>query len=228
MNERVIKRIELDQLKDVADFYERLSGVNPSNVDPKYGTAVDDARRAVAEQCKIAMVYQRVEIAEHSDESITLENGMKFSGKMPVKVIKDADELFAFVIVLEGYTALQTTDIMVEYFADTWGSAYAECAQAYFATEISELLRAEDKMRTHLWCPGQHSFELKNQQTIFDLLKPEDIGCTLTKRLMMVPVKACSGIMGIVPTGTTELPKPCDYCQFGKTCPASKRGCAAI
>lgn len=228
MNERIIRQIELDQLKNVADFYKRLSGVDPNNVDPKYGTSVEDARRAVAEQCHISLVYQRIGISEHAEDCILLENGLKFSGKMPVKVMQEAEELFAFVIVLDGYTSLQTDDIMVEYFADTWGSAYVECAQASLASDISDLLVSENKMRTHLWCPGQHSFELKNQQTLFDLLKPEDIGCTLTKRFMMVPVKACSGIMGVVPAGTADLPKPCDYCQFGKTCPASAKSCAAL
>ena len=52
--------------------------------------------------------------------------------------------------------------------------------------------------------------------------------CTLTRRWMMLPVKACSGIMGIVPADTTDLPKPCDYCEYGSTCPASKKGCAAL
>ena len=225
---RIIKRISLDELTDVNDFYKRLSGVNPSDVDPKYGTAVEDARRAVAEQCNIAMVYERIAITEHYDDRIVLENGISFTGKMPALVTKDSSELFAFVVVLEGYTAFSSDDIMVEYFADTWGSAYVECAQAYLASEISNRLANENMMRTHLWCPGQHSFELKNQQPIFELLKPEDIGCTLSKRFMMIPVKACSGIMGIVPAGTTDLPKPCDYCQFGKTCPASQRGCAAL
>jgi len=226
--ERIIKNISLNELTDVNDFYERLSGVNPDNADPKYGTAVEDARKLISEQCEIAIVYNRFRISNRDDNSITLESGEKFTGKMPVLALKDADELYAFVVVLSGYSSLNCDDVMIEYFADTWGSAYVECAQALLANKILEKLKEEGMKRTHLWSPGQHSFELKNQQTLFDLLKPEDIGCTLTKRLMMVPVKACSSIIGIIPADTTELLKPCDYCQFGKTCPSSKKGCAAI
>ena len=228
MEQRIIKRINLKELKTVADFYERLSGINPSDVDPKYGTAVEDAHRAIEDQCNIALVYKRVKIEEKFDMSIKLESGQVLTGKMPSLVLKDADEIYAFVAVLEGYTALKTNDIMIEYFADTWGSAYVECAQAYLAAEIKSELESENKKRTHLWCPGQHEFELKNQTPLFDLLHPEDIGCTLTDRLMMVPVKACSGIIGVVAPDVTDLPKPCDYCQFGRICPASKRGCAAL
>lgn len=225
---RIIKKIALNELNEVADFYERLSGVDPDNVNPKYGTSVADARKLVEDKCRIAMVYERIGIADRDDKSITLESGDVLSGIMPVKVLEHAKELYAFVIVLEDYTSLNSNDMMIEYFADTWGSAFVECAQAKLASDISEELKLENMTRTHLWCPGQHTFELKNQQALFSLLKPEDIGCTLTNRFMMVPVKACSGIMGIVPADTKELPKPCDYCQFGSTCPASKRSCAAL
>ena len=228
MNDRIIKRIPLSELTEVNDFYERLSGIDPSHVESKYGSAVEDARRLIAAQCQIAMVYRRVRITGRDADSVTLESGDVLTGKMPAEALAHAEELYAFVIVLEGYTSLHCDDMMVEYFADTWGSAYTECAQAKLAGDLLQELKAENMIRTHLWCPGQHTFALKNQQAIFSLLRPEDIGCTLTGRLMMLPVKACSGIMGIVPADTTDLPKPCDYCAYGSTCPASKRGCAAL
>ena len=50
MNDRIIKRIPPSELTDVNDFYERLSGIDPSHVEPKSGgyrlhpdPALDDA-----------------------------------------------------------------------------------------------------------------------------------------------------------------------------------------
>lgn len=226
--ERVIQYKKLADLKDVGVFLKRLSGTDLNNVPEKFGSSVNDAIALMEDKLQIAIVSARCAITEVGEKSVTLENGITLTGEMPPRVLQKASEVFAFVIALQGFGEVKPDDIMVEYFMDSLGSAYVECAQAYFANEVQEILEKEGKKRTHLWCPGQHKFELQNQTPLFEMLKPDEIGCTLTKRLMMVPVKAASGIFGVIPTDTEEMLRPCDFCGYKKTCPGSDKGCAVI
>lgn len=225
---RALERISLDDLADVDAFFSRHSGVDPNNVDPKYEDSVERAKKLVKENCTIGMVYERVRISSHGENEVQLCTGQTLTGKIIPRVLKEAEELYAFVIALDGFNELSCDDVMVNYFADTWASAYTESAQSFFSDKVSAIAEQENMTRTHVWSPGQHNFELSNQQALFSLLKPEDIGCTLTSRLMMLPIKACSGVTGIVAKDTSDMLLPCDFCPFQKDCPASKVGCAAI
>ena len=228
--DRIILRKKLDELVDVAPFFKKLSGIDVDNVPEKYGNDVLDAQKMLLDGAEIAMIYKVSDIVSVGESEVCLADGVKLSGKMPPKILADSNQLVSCVITLCGFTevAEKNDDMMIEYFLDAWGSAYVECAQAWLGKYLKEELAKEGFSRTHLWSPGQHRFELHNQRALFDLLKPEEVGCTLTKNYMMVPVKSGSGIWGIVDKDVKSVLLPCDFCSYGATCPASKRGCAEI
>ncbi len=226
--ERVISYKKLSELTDVGVYLKRLSGTDMDNVPAKYGTSLTDAVALMENTMQIAIVSARCAILEKTENTVTLEGGITLTGELAPKVLKEAKELVAFVLCMQGFGELKTDDIMVEYFADSLASAYVECAEAHFANDVQEMLQKEGMKRTHLWCPGQHKFDLVNQTPLFELLDPSEIGCKLSSRLMMVPVKAASGIFGVVAPEVEELLRPCDYCHFKKTCPGSDKGCAVI
>ena len=227
--ERVIQYFELDDLPNAPDFFERHSGIDIyGDVNPKYVEFLKEGDELIRACCKVGLVYQRLGIAQKGEDFITLETGHTFKGTMLPRVLANADEIVMFVIAVQGFENFKADDIMAEYFGDTWATAYVEAAQARFGDIVLEKLKPEGKKRTHMWCPGQIQFDLVNQRAIFDILKPEDIGCTLSQSLMMHPVKSGSGLVGIVDKDCVETLKPCDFCTFGKTCPASKRGCASL
>ncbi|MBO4365928.1 MAG: hypothetical protein J5804_06535 [Eggerthellaceae bacterium] len=230
MNEnRQIRYIELSDIPDVEAFFERHTGIDMSaEIDEKYDTAVTDGRKAIDSSCRIAMVYDRLGIEERDNDSVLLSSGHRLTGKMVSRAMEHANEMYLFVMMVDGYSDFTADDIMVEYFGDTWATSYVEAAQAMFAKEISGLVEREGLKRTHVWSPGQATFGLQNQRVLFDILSPEDIGCTLTRRMMMVPVKAESGVIGVMPPDAEESLKPCDYCTYKATCPGSNRGCASL
>lgn len=225
---RIIERIELSLLDDAWDFFVRHSGVSKDSMNPKYEKAVFEGKRLIDGLCSIGMVYERVGVSSIEGDSVSLSTGQVLTGKMVARAMADASELYAFVITLNGYSAFASDDILTEYFGDTWGTSYVESAQALLADEISEQLAEEGMKRTHIWCPGQTQFEIGNQRELFDLLSPQDIGCTLSSHLMMQPVKSASGVIGVIAPDVEEMLKPCDYCTFKKSCPASKKGCACL
>ncbi len=228
--DRVILRKKLDELVDVAPFFEKISGIDVDNIPEKYGDDVIDAQKLLIEEAEIAMIYQLSDIASIGENEVVLDCGLKYSGEMPPRILADSKQVVSCLITLCGFTevAAKNDDMMIEYFLDSWGSAYVECAQAWLGKHLKDELGKEGLSKTHLWSPGQHRFELHNQKALFELLKPEEVGCTLTKNYMLVPIKSGSGIWGVVEEGVKNLLLPCDFCSFGKTCPASKRGCAEI
>ncbi len=224
---RTLIRKPLAEITHAEEFFRRLSGIDPANVPEKYGDAVTRAREILLSRAEAVLLMRRVSILARSDDEVQLEHGATLRGAMPPRVLAGAEEVICFVGTLAGFSA-ESDDMMEEYFIDTWGSAYIEAAQARLAGEVQDALAKEGNMRTHLWCPGQHQFELANQAALFQLLSPEDVGCTLTKRFMMMPTKSVSGIMGIVPLGTEGLLRPCDFCRFRPTCPSTQQGCAVL
>ncbi len=227
--DRVIRYVDLSDIPDVEAFFERHAGIDATaEIDEKYGSTVTEGREAIDSTCRIAMVYKRLGIEDRDDTSVLLSSGHRLTGKMVSRAMEHAKEVYLFVITVDGYSDFTADDIMVEYFGDTWATSYVEAAQAMFAEEISEQVDQEGLKRTHVWSPGQATFGLSNQRVLFDILSPEDIGCTLTRRMMMVPVKAESGIIGIMPPDVEESLKPCDYCTYKATCPGSNRGCASL
>lgn len=217
---------KLSDIPNANGYFQRLSGIDPAAVPEKYGESVDAAHTALLERATLSLLVRRMPILRQNEEEVQLAEDIFLRGAMPPKVLSQAEEVICFVGTLTGFSS-ESDDMMAEYFIDTWGSAYIEAGQAWLAAQVQTALSAEGKARTHLWCPGQHQFELNNQRALFALLHPEDVGCTLTKRLMMVPAKSVSGIMGIVPAGTENLLVPCDFCRFRPTCP-SRQNCAAL
>ena len=229
--ERHVVEINLESLEpDVNQFFQRLSGIDATGIPEKYGDTVIRAKNAIKDNLKLFIVYKCDNILALENEEVVLEDGIIYKGKMPAKILKDAKQVVSHVVTLKGFKELaeEEEDFLVQYFMDTWGSAYVESTQAWFGKTLLQELKKENKSRTHVWSPGQYGFELQNQRTIFDLLHPEEVGCTLTKSLMMVPVKSASGIIGIIDPDVKDLLLPCDFCPLGAKCPASKRGCAQL
>ena len=226
-----IVEIELESLEpEVNLHFKRLSGIDVADIPTKYGDTVIQAKNTIRDNLKLFILYKCENIKEMSEEEVFLENGMVYKGKMPVRILKDAEQVITSVCTLKGFKELveKESDFLVQYFMDTWGSAYVESSQAWLGKKLMEELQTENKSRTHVWSPGQYGFDLQNQRTIFELLCPEEVGCTLTKKLMMVPVKSASGIIGVINPDVKDLLLPCDFCSLGAKCPASKRGCAQL
>ena len=91
----------------------------------------------------------------------------------PVKVVAENNNIPVFqpIKIREEFQEIidKESDFLVQYFMDTWGSAYVESAQEYFGKKMLEDLKKENMSRTHLWSPGQYGFELKNQNTMLKM-----------------------------------------------------------
>lgn len=209
-------------------FFKKLTGIELEDIPEVHKEYVLGAQKKIIDKAEIVIIYKCDDIAEMTEDSVVLKNGAKYTGVLLPRILKDAKQVVTCVITLQGFDKIKTenNDVMEEYFLDAWGSTYVESAQAWLANYIQCELESEGMQRTHLWSPGQHKFDLINQRTVFEILHPEEEGCTLTDRCMMVPVKSGSGIWGVVGKDVKDMLIPCDFCEFSSKCPSAKIGCA--
>ena len=216
----MIKEIYFAQLDKANMFFKATSKVDPADVPKRFAKYVMPARKLVEENCSVAITCDWFKLDE-----------VPLTGEMPARVFAGCDRVLCYVATLRGYEELCKSEelqdeMLLSFFVDSWGRAFVEAA----TTVIGDLADEEAKdcggTRTHSWCPGQHNFDLSNQRVLFALLKPEEIGCTLSDSLLMHPIKSASGVVGVMTDGEAELIKPCDFCPHTETCPSHK--CSAI
>lgn len=227
-HERIVCHIPLSEfpLDEIALRLKKHTGIDLENIPAKYGSSVTDSQAFLLKESKISIVYQCFDIASVGEKDVTLTTGHRFTGVMPPRILQNAQQVVCFVASLAGFNDIKDSmpDVMDNYFLDTWGTVYAEYGMFWMETHLAAQLKGSGQRSAFSWNPGQHKFELLNQRPLFDLLKPDDIGCVLDKHMRMIPFKSTSGIIPIVPE---HIPAdkdliPCDFCSMGKECPASK------
>lgn len=205
---------------------KKHAGIDIDNIPAKYGDSVEKSRAYMADKINIAAVYQIFRISSVDEDGITLENGTRFTGAMVNRICSGADYIACFVATLPSFNDIRDSmgDIMEDYFLDVWGTVYAECGTSMVENSLRETLAGSGYRAAASWNPGQHRFDLSNQRPLFELLKPEDIGCVLDRHMRMIPFKSTSGIIPILREDTPEENGliPCDFCDKKRTCPASR------
>ena len=141
--DRIIFKKKLNDLVDVAPFFKKISGIDITDIPEKYGDDVMDAQKILCENTEIAILYKCSAIQSMTECEVVLEDGLKYTGKMPPRILKDSNKVITCVITLCGFTDLisQNHDMMIEYFIDAWGSAYVECAQAWLGKYLKDELK---------------------------------------------------------------------------------------
>ena len=226
--ERKIIRKHPKELFMFDTFFKKLTGIELEDIPEEQLYYVLKTQDKIKKNTEIVIIFKCENISEITEDAVILENGSKYTGEMLPRILKDSTQVVTCLITLKGYEAIKAeiTDVTEQYFLDAWGSTYVESAQAWLANYLQCELESVVKKRTYMWSPGQHKFDLSNQKVVFDILQPEEEGCTLNESYMMSPVKTGSGIWGVLDMDVEDLLLPCDYCELAEKCPSAKTGCA--
>lgn len=226
--ERKIIRKHPKELFMFDTFFKKLTGIELEDIPEEQKDYVLKTQDKIKKNTEIVIVCKCENITEMTEDTILLDCGAKYTGELLPQILKDATQVVTCLITLKGFEEIkaEAADVTEEYFLDAWGSTYIESAQAWMANYLQCELESVGKKRTYLWSPGQHKFDLSNQKTVFEVLHPEEEGCSLTEKFMISPVKTGTGIWGVVDMNVKELPLPCDYCELADKCPTVKAGCA--
>lgn len=94
------------------------------------------------------------------------------------------------------------------------------CADAYLEASSDEYEKTIADDLTYRFCPGYGGSSADDLKYIFDLIRPEKIGITLTESGFMLPSKSMAGIIGI----GKAAEKTCENCFMRGNCSYREEG----
>lgn len=204
------------------------SNLDYSNIPENMQELIDETRDLFLDNAAIIIKYAYYEIEKKEKDTIYIKDSpFHLTGSLLPEILKECDKLCLYLLNVDGYDKIQKLcedDIMLSYFADAWGTAYAESADTFFFKELTEEISKNNKYPTISHNPGQHLFPLDNQKTFFELLHPEELNLKLTASNLMLPSKSISGVIGISDKPQDLSKVSCDYCNMRKTCPTAYAG----
>lgn len=211
---------------DTYQYFISQTKADPKQASKAYQKAITKTQNLCMEHLKCFVKYTFLDISEISDTQITLSDGSILKGSILPKVLSTCQQVLLYVLTLNGFQDLadHTEKIIDQFFLDAWGTAYTQALD----NDFNHQMRTEQKNNGHYttisWNPGQAKLPLQNQEVLFRILKPEDIGLTLTSSKMMSPLKSLSGIVGISTEPQDESLISCDFCSMNQTCPLAYSG----
>ena len=133
-------------------------------------------------------------------------------------IYKRSDNLALFVFTLGVKVSDRIHDLMVEkdyplgYMMDRIASESVENAAAFAEIDFAKSSKTE---KAFLYSPGYCGWHITAQHKIFEFLKPEEIGVTLSDSSLMSPIKS---VTGILISGEKDIHRFKNNYSFCKSC----------
>jgi len=221
--ERNITKIYPYDLKDVDEMFFRQIGMSGDKVLKKFRVQFNETKETVLSNVDLKCVYMSCAIEATSGDTIFLRDFPPIVSTRLSIQFAGALEIGLLGVTLIGYDKLEEREknSLKVLFLDGWGTALVECAYAQMRDNLAEELKKRDLYTTCFWSPGQHEVDIKLQDPVFQILRPQEIGITLNSSYMMHPKKSITGLFGIRTNKLAEDIRPCDICPLRESCPSA-------
>lgn len=221
MVERKVVDIPLEKIENLDSTFFRQVQMNQEKAMRKFKGAYEETKKNIFDNIKMKGLYQSFKIIEKNEENIVLEGGKILQSRKLAEAFEKSEELVLCAVTLSGYDPLETkeNDNVTMLFLDGWGTAISECGHVWIKGQLKKELEKEGVYCTCSWSPGQFHVDIRLQEVLFELLKPEEIGIELNKSFMMHPKKSISSFIGIGKDPNIDLIRACDFCEYRDTCP---------
>lgn len=220
---RHIFEIPITEMEGLDDMFFKLIEMKKEKALKRFSAQYEETRQRIFNGVTVRGVCESYAVDTINGETIYLTDGTTIRSEMLSHLFSKAEEIVFAAITVLGYDELaeSETDNLKQLFYDGWGSTVAECGHTWLRTQIKAKLTGAGASVTFPWSPGQHEVDIRLQKELFSLLKPEDIGITLSPSFMMHPQKSVSSFIGIGHDIEMETLRACDFCRLRETCPAA-------
>jgi len=150
--------------------------------------------------------------------SVIIEYGVIFESEVIARLLEKADKVAVFVLTIGKYledTAAQLAQdglVLQSAVLDAIGSDAAERLADSVESQISEVAHNQGFTISRRFSPGYCDWNVTQQKMVFQAMREDYAGVSLTDSCLMIPRKSVSGIIGI---GSIEVEKynPCSTCD---------------
>ncbi len=148
------------------------------------------------------IIYQDCIVTGVSESSTELGSGIIFKSKFLAKYMSNSDKATVYIVTIGNaleteIQACEGVESLRSLILDAIGSESAETLADKFSEFTKQRAKTEGARSITLRCsPGYGDWGLEAQETLFEILKPEMIGVSLTESHIMIPEKTTSGVIG--------------------------------
>jgi len=191
----------------------------------KFSRIFDEILTKLPQLYEPQLIWDIFPVKNISRNSFLLENGITIGGGPVVHVMKEASEIILGICTVGIKFDIQINEYnrsgnnLAVVILDTIANFLVDQVRETFFKHINLKLRNEGKFISIPLCPGESEWDISDHKVYFELLRPEQIGMSLKKSMLMIPMKSLSFMIGIA-TQPFELndKKRCDFCPMQIKC----------
>jgi len=175
-----------------------------TKMSPQDKARIGDEIKKARMLCRPQGAYLKLKIAANKSGSLELENGAVFKSSKLCALLEKSGEavLMASTAGKEPVEARDreiaagngATALIIDATASETADAGLDWIQEFLNSQIAK----HGRKLTARYSPGYGDLDLSAQKTIFDALKLETIGISITARFILVPEKTVLAIAGII------------------------------
>lgn len=211
---------------DLLQISKRL-GYSQRKPSPAVTTATEDAVRYARRLLKPRYIYTIKNIESISGGEVRLEGPVILHSQVLSGLLTGCDKAALFAVTIGGLvertsgTFARKGAMLKSYLFDTVGSECVEIAARRIHQRMRRHAQSHGMLTTRRLSPGHCDWDITEQRTMFEVLKPQMIGMQLTSSCSMRPKKSITGIIGIGPADKVGKFNPCLTCTE-KSCPGRR------
>ena len=204
----------------------RAQGADPNTIKKRNPQIVQTTKKAIEIALPLIspkVLYEKFRVIAINHEEILLENGKAIHGEIVTQQLTSVDNVIAVLCTLgdrlENYTSnIFKTDAVLGFTLDAVGTVAVETLANKICSKLEKRAESSGLQTTIPLSPGMIGWDAKEGQTlIFNLLRGDQIGVTLTTNQMMIPRKSLSMLIG-EGRSTYRKGSVCDTCPKRDTC----------
>jgi hypothetical protein len=149
-------------------------------------------------------VAKKVSVQEKKDSQIILPENIVFESKNLLSILKDCREIVVMAVTggsriinavgEDSCAGNLTRGVVLDAAASEIVDSALDWIMSYFN---NQLLRENRCLTKRRFSAGYGDFSLENQEKIFNMLKLDKLGISLTSGFMLIPQKSVTAIAGI-------------------------------
>jgi hypothetical protein len=149
-----------------------------------------------------AFVLKKAHRAQSAGSIQIHETGFQ-TGKIIEKMLKQAEYYALFIVTVGPEVESMARSLINEghylegYIVDLAASAMVDQATDQLQEQVKGLAQEQGMRITNRYSPGYCSWDVKEQQKLFDLFPEDCCGISLSSSSLMHPIKSISGIIGL-------------------------------
>lgn len=173
--------------------------------DEYFRKLLDSAVQRAESLCSLVLAYRMVDIAEHGEGTIRLEDGTVLSGKALSRLLSQSQKVVLMAstagphIMEEIRTLMDSGRAGEAVIMDAAASEIADAGLDFLMDYIATYMRRQGKTLTrHRFSPGYGDFNIGQQAHFARLLDIGRLGISMTDTCMLIPEKSVLAVAGVI------------------------------